>query len=243
MLIKDTLRKYKGQVRLVTEYYGASKLSERYGLRRYPAVFVDDILLAGPADFGWYSITEGKGKYSPWIETASHEKFQRDLSKMIDLVLSGNRDEALKNQGSASGEEIKSLPRFSLKDSTGRVVDSAALANKAVVVEFWATWCPPCRETLAWLADLERNRKQDITVIAISVESTLDDVKKFAATMPASFHFVVGSGDEANTFGDLTNIPTMYVFDRQGNRAAVFYGAAPDLHEKAGKLLSTLSNK
>jgi len=241
LLIKDVVRQYSGRVQFVTENYGGSKLSERYGLSRYPAVFVDDILFAGPGDFGWFGAVEFKGRYSPWTDTANHTKFKRDLALMIDLVSSGNREEAV---GSASRPdtraEIASLPTFSFKDIEGRPVESSSLQGHVVLVEFWATWCPPCRKTLAWLASGKR-RSSDVTVIAVAVESPAAEIKKAAAALPPSFHLVAGSGDEARLFGDLGSIPTMYVFGRDGKLASVFYGAAPDLHEKVGNLIDSLA--
>ena len=239
MLIKDVVRQYAGRVQFVTENYGASKLSDRYGLHRYPAVFVDDILLAGPGDFGWFGAVEYKGRYAPWTETTNHAKFKRDLARMIDLVSSGNKEEAAKNAAPPdTTTEIEALPRFSFKDIQGRSVDSSALAGQVVLVEFWATWCPPCRKTLAWLGSAKR---RDVTVIAIAVESPTDDIKKAASALPPSFHLVAGAGDEARLFGDLGSIPTMYLFGRDGKRAAVFYGATPDLHDRVGGLIDSLA--
>lgn len=236
------MRRYAGRVEFVTENYGASKLSERYGLRRYPAIFVDDILLAGPGDFGWSGPVESKGKYSPWTDTNNHRKFKRDLVRMIDLVAAGNKAEALKDEAHVDDEpEIEALPKFSFKDTQGRPVESTALAGRVVIVEFWATWCPPCRETLAWLGSAGRVRGGDVNVIAIAIESTASQIKKTAATLPPSFHLIPGTGDEARLFGELGSIPTMYVFGRDGKRAAVFYGATPDLHDKVGQLIDSLT--
>lgn len=235
------VRQYSGRVQFVTENYGGSKLSERYGLSRYPAVFVDDILFAGPGDFGWFGAVEFKGRYAPWTDTANHSKFKRDLARMIDLVSTGHTEEAASSAAHVDTDaEVKALPSFSFKDIQGRPLESSALDGRVVLVEFWATWCPPCRKTLAWLASGKR-RSTDVTVIAIAVESTTAEIKKVAGTLPPSFYLVAGSGDEARLFGDLGSIPTTYVFGRDGKRAGVFYGAAPDLHDKMGNLIDSLA--
>jgi len=241
LLIKDVVRQYGGRVQFVTENYGVSKLSERYGLRRYPAVFVDDILLAGPGDFGYFGAVKSEGRYAPWTDTNNHVKFKRDLIRMIDLASSGNMTEAKKAEARIEDQkEIEALPKFSFKDIQGRTVEASALAGNVVVVEFWATWCPPCRKTLAWLAS-SKGHSPGVTVIAIAVESAPDEIKKAAASLSPAFHLVAGTGDEARLFGDLGSIPTMYVFGKDGKRAAVFYGAAPDLHDKVGHLLDSLA--
>ena len=63
MLIKDVVQNYKGRVEFVNETYGNSALAARYGIKKYPVVFVDDVLVAKPEDFGWFG-AEGKGKFS-----------------------------------------------------------------------------------------------------------------------------------------------------------------------------------
>lgn len=80
----------------VNENFGSSKLAERFGITRYPVVFVDDILFARPRDFGFPGPGEANGRYAPWEEAQSQERFKSDLGRTIDLVLAGKKDEAFR---------------------------------------------------------------------------------------------------------------------------------------------------
>lgn len=236
MLIKEVVQNYDGRVEFKSENWGDSKLAERYGVRKYPVVFVDDILLARPDDFGWYG---AKGKYTPWREPASHEKFKRDLTRMIELVLSGQREVAAKGaQAKVEEDEIARLPSLSTQDLTGRAVDAKSLAGRVVVVEFWATWCPPCRATLAWLAELKKRYGERLVVVAIALESEEKEVRELTKDSPLSV--VLGSEALVAPFGTLGSVPRMFLFDPTGKTAGVFYGAPADLHEKVGRLVASL---
>ena len=82
--------KYPGRVDFVSENFGASKLAERFCVKGYPAVFVDNVLVASPREFGYFGEKEGSGRYAPWRSEASQAKFRADLTRMIDLILSGH---------------------------------------------------------------------------------------------------------------------------------------------------------
>lgn len=239
MLIKEVVRNYGGRVEFRSENWGDSQLAERYGVKRYPVVFVDDILLAQPNDFGWYG---AKGKYTPWRDKASHEKFKRDLMRMIELVLTGQKEAAARSgQTKVDDAEIAQLPGFSAEDVRGRVVDSASLEGRVVVVEFWATWCPPCRSTLAWLGELKKRYGERVTVIAIAVESEEKEVRELTKELPVSV--IMGTESLVNPFGTLGSVPRMFVFDPGGKTAGVFYGAPTDLHQRVDRLVDSLLQK
>ncbi len=241
MLIKDVVESYGARAVFVSENWGESKLAERFGVKRYPVVFVDDVLVAQPDDFGWYG---AKGKYTPWREKASHERFQRDLRGMLDLALSGRTSQLRAEHGARlEGAEVASLPAFAAKDLEGREVDAKALAGRVVVVEFWATWCPPCRSTLSFLGDLKRKHGDHVEVVAVAVESKEADVREMTKPLGAQVNFVMGTEELAAPFGTLGSVPRMFVFDKTGNTAAVFYGAPPDLHDKVSRLIETLTKQ
>ncbi len=88
LLARETARHYGSQVRFVIENFGASPLAERFGVDKYPAVFVDDVLVAGPEDFYAWGGADS-GRYVPWGDPEQRKEFQHDLMRMIDLHLAG----------------------------------------------------------------------------------------------------------------------------------------------------------
>src|SRR5512132_1477671 len=102
----------------MVENYGDSKLAKRFGVKRYPAIFVDDVLMAKPKDFGFYGKGEGAGdgRYTPLRSAASHERFRADLTRTIELVLAGRKEEARLSAPRTDTGEITSLPAFRLTD-------------------------------------------------------------------------------------------------------------------------------
>ncbi len=229
---------YKGRARFVSENWGTSKLAERYGVKKYPVVFVDEVLVAKPEDFGGWGRNEGR--YAPWRDEANHEKFKKDLSRMIDIALRGELQSPGPAQAHAGEGEIETLPAFTLQDLAGRSIESSSLAGQVVVVEFWATWCPPCRSTLTWLGQTERRYGDRVTVVAIAVESEEAQVRELTRTLGAGVNVVMGSDKIVAPFGTVTGVPLMMVFDQTGKRTAVFYGAPADLHDKVGRTLGAL---
>jgi thiol-disulfide isomerase/thioredoxin len=235
------VQRFDGQARFVVENYGDSALAKRFGVTRYPAIFVDDVLVAKPKDFGFYGKGEGSGdgRYTPWKTAASYERFQGDLSRMITLLLAGKKDEA-RAAATPADRELRQLPAFSLTDLDGRTLTAPELAGRVVVVEFWATWCPPCQGTLAWLGDLKKRLGDRIAVLAIAIESEDADVRKRAAELGLPFSWVIGTPEVARSFGDVSAVPTLFVFGPDGQTAASYFGAPPTLHADAEARIDAL---
>ncbi len=234
--------KYPGSVTFVSENLGASRLADRFGVKGYPAVFLDDILVASPREFGYFREVEGAGRYAPWKSADSQARFEADLTRMVDLMLAGRKDLVRgesPDAGSAS-TTIAGLPALSLTDLSGRPIAAADLAGRVVLVEFWATWCPPCRSTLDWLGGLKKTHGDRIAVVALAVDSPDDQVRSTVASASPDLRWAVADEGTARAFGDITAVPTLFLFDRQGRTARVSYGAPPDLHEQIGQAIESL---
>lgn len=235
--MKEVAQRHPGKVRFVSENWGDSKLAERYGIKRYPVVFVNEVLVAKPDDFGWGG---EKGRYKPWANPANHEKFRNDLERMIAVAFRDQTELARQFEVKPGAGEISALPNFSAQDLQGKSLTPAMLSGKVVIVEFWATWCPPCRSTLDWLGELKHRYRDKLTVLAISVESEEADVREFGKTIDPAVSLSLGSEALISSFGNITAVPTMYVFDQQGKVVGIFYGATDDLHGKTEGILGSL---
>lgn len=226
----------------VSENFGASKLAEQYGVKGYPAVFVDNVLVAVPRDFGFFGEKEGTGRYAPWRKAESQEKFKADLSRMIDLIIAGKKDLVTREHAGANADlpKMASLPKFTLTDLNGKPLGAEQLSGRVVMVEFWATWCPPCRSTLQWLGQLKQKYGDNIAILALAVESPEDKIRETADSLSPDLRWAITDASTAEAFGDITAVPTMFLFDRSGKTARVIYGAPPNLHQDAEKTLDAL---
>jgi thiol-disulfide isomerase/thioredoxin len=242
LLVQEVAAKYPGQVTFVSENFGGSKLADQFGVKGYPAVFVDDVLVASPRDFGYFGEVEGTGRYAPWRNAENQAKFKADLVRMIDLILAGKKDIVSREHAGTSGalQDIAALPKINLTDLAGHPLNTEQLTGRVVLVEFWAVWCPPCRSTLQWLGELKKKYGDNIAVLALAVESPEDKVRATAAALSPDLHWAITDAKTAQAFGDITSVPTMFLFDRTGKTVKVLYGAPPDLHQQAEETLEAM---
>jgi thiol-disulfide isomerase/thioredoxin len=190
------------------------------------------VLVAKPKDFGFFGKGEGpdEGRYTPLQSAKAHERFRSDLARVIDLLIAGRHEDAASAAKRPEVPEIAALPAFTLTDLDGRPVARGDLAGRAVLVEFWATWCPPCRGTLGWLGELRRRYGDRLVVLALAIESDEKDVRRVASEAGTPLRWAMGTPEIARAFGDVSAMPTLLLFDGQGGRVASFFGAPPSLH-------------
>ena len=223
-----------GRVRFAVEDFGASALADRFGVDKYPAVFVDDALVARPEDFyAWGG--PATGKYVPWSEVENRREFQRDLRRLVELRLAGAEVPASTTPAGPGRPPL--LPELELTDLSGARFPLRGAGDGPVVVEFWATWCPPCISTLGWLKQLG---PRGPAVVAIAVESQRPEVERLVKAHGIPGRVVMATPETLEAFGGLAAIPTLLVADRGGRVVKAFYGAPPDLHAQVERELARL---
>src|ERR1700693_1418735 len=148
------------------------------------------------------------------------------------------------------GVEGKPAPEITLKDLNGKDVSLAELKGKVVFVNFWATWCEPCRVEIPWLIGFQQKyADKGLTILGVAMD---DEGKSVAATyvkstqfdvdghsMTMNYPIVLGNDDIAAKFGGLLGFPTTIVISRDGKVQKRFIGLADeaDLEKQIKALL------
>ena len=130
---------------------------------------------------------------------------------------------------STPAKPAQSVPQFSLSSLEGKTVAMKDLTNKVVIVDFWATWCGPCREEIPHLNELYSELKgKGLEIVGISMDTDgTDGVKDFAREFRIQYPIVMGDEKVAESFGGIIGLPTTFVIDRQGKVAKKYIGLPP----------------
>jgi len=111
-------------------------------------------------------------------------------------------------------------PDFTLPDTDGKLHRLSDYAGKTVIINFWATWCPPCREEIpsmnrAW----QQLRKEEVVLLAINVGEDEDTIFVFSADYPADFPLLMDQSGEVIAQWPVKGMPTTYVIAPDGSLA------------------------
>jgi cytochrome c biogenesis protein CcmG/thiol:disulfide interchange protein DsbE len=126
------------------------------------------------------------------------------------------------------GHERKQAPDFALKDADGKTVRLSDYRGKVVLLDFWATWCGPCKIEIPWFMEFERKYKdRGFAVIGVSMdEEGWEAVRPFVADRAVNYRIVIGSDETATHYGGVEALPTTFLIDRDGRIAATHVGLA-----------------
>jgi len=119
----------------------------------------------------------------------------------------------------------KPAPDFALRDLDGKEVKLADFKGKVVILDFWATWCPPCVKEIPHFIELYREYKeQDFAMVGISVDRGIGVVKSFAQQHQVNYPILMADGKVQQAYGGIRSIPTTFVTDKEGRIQRYYVG-------------------
>lgn len=122
-------------------------------------------------------------------------------------------------------------------------LDLAQYRGQVVIVDFWASWCKPCRESIPWLNELRaRYAAHGLVVIGVNVDAERSDAEEFLREVPIDFEVVFDPQGELAKRFDLQGMPTSLVFDRAGNLVETRLGFRQAMKAKHEASLKNLLN-
>jgi thiol-disulfide isomerase/thioredoxin len=134
------------------------------------------------------------------------------------------------------------VPAFTLHDIDGRPLASSDWRGKVVIVNFWATWCGPCRAEIPALVALQDKYREQLVVVGISEdEGPIEGVRRFAAEHQMNYPIAMLTPELQQLFPNISAIPTSFVLDREGRLVQKHVGLfPPDLLELETRSLAGL---
>ena len=118
----------------------------------------------------------------------------------------------------ACDADAKPAPDFTMKDMNGGDVKLASFKGKIVLVNFWATWCGPCKAEIPHFVELQKQYADDVQFLGVSVDDKVEDLKPYVAEYKMNYPVLLGLGrtDVEEAYGPLVGIPQTFVISREG---------------------------
>jgi len=162
------------------------------------------------------------------------------VTMLIGITIWADRATRLSTKASvvahpAADAAGKPAPEITLKDLNGKDFTLADYKGKVVLVNFWATWCDPCRVEIPWLIDMQaKYGAKGFTVIGVAMDDEGQSVvapfvakERFDVNgqqVPMSYPILIGTDDASNKFGGILGYPTSFLISRDGKQVVRFQG-------------------
>jgi thiol-disulfide isomerase/thioredoxin len=146
----------------------------------------------------------------------------------VPVPLTGIRVEAAEPPYACSPAARPANLSVTLKDLDNVDVTLSAFTGKVILLNFWATWCGPCKIETPWFIDLQdRYGKDGLQVVGISIDDPLALLKPYAAEYKMNYPVLQGLGhrEVMAAYGSITGLPTTFIISREGKLCAKHIGA------------------
>ncbi len=140
--------------------------------------------------------------------------------------------------------ERKAAPQLALKDSSGKTISLTDYRGKAVLLDFWATWCTGCKMEIPWFSEFQKAYgAQGFAVVGVSMdEGGWSVVKPFLAETHVPYPILLGDDPTAQRFG-IQNLPDTFLIDRQGRVAVAYKAGLVDKNDVEANIKALLSQR
>jgi cytochrome c biogenesis protein CcmG/thiol:disulfide interchange protein DsbE len=159
----------------------------------------------------------------PW---KSRSVFAGTIAAGVLLVLGCSTSMSVRAASIKPVKDRKPAPDFTLRDSMGKSVKLSDYRGKVVLLNFWATWCGPCKIEIPWFVEFEQKHKDSgFAVLGVSMdEEGLEVVRPYLEHTKVNYRILLGTDSVAQLYGGVDSLPTSFLLDREGRIAAVHVG-------------------
>jgi thiol-disulfide isomerase/thioredoxin len=129
------------------------------------------------------------------------------------------------NNNGSNTEEPVAAPDFSLIDLEGQSVRLSDFKGKYVFLNFWASWCGPCKDEMPDMERIHQKYGDDIVILAVNLGDSKTIVEEFSQEYGLTFQILLDEKSEVGSMYQVSGIPTSYFIDKEGHFASGFMGA------------------
>jgi thiol-disulfide isomerase/thioredoxin len=166
-----------------------------------------------------------------------NERLSRSLPRLLTACLISLMCISLAGAATVKGP----APDFTLKSMGGKNLKLSEMTGNVVLINFWASWCGPCREEMPLLNALHKKYQPlGFTVLGVNVEENVDGARSFLKNVPVDFPILLDNTNEVSKRYKVVAMPTTVVVDRDGNMRFLHEGYKPGDEKKYRQMIKKL---